>query len=208
MAADSLSQLYQRSDNEENKFWVENSQILHQLSFLLTNTSLSGLFVSSILSLLFQVFIYGTHTLPQPRQFENIFGAKLANKRPYKASISGMRLKQAELQEDDPETQKIKQEQLGNEHWQEINGVLYHKSLFFVRKAIQTELISRHHDDLLASHFCIKKTYKLLARKYHWSTVRHNVNVYIKGCDMCLTSKAVRHKPYSTFQSLLLPTYQ
>ena len=70
------------------------------------------------------------------------------------------------------------------------------------------ELISRHHDDLLAGHFGIEKTCKLLAKKYYWPTLRHNVKAYVKGCDVCLTSKAVQYKPYGDLQSLPVPTHQ
>ena len=37
--------------------------------------------------------------------------------------------------------------------------------------------------------------------------MRHNVNVYIKGCDVCLALKTVRHKLYCELQSLPLPTH-
>ena len=59
------------------------------------------------------------------------------------------------------------------------------------------ELISCHHNNLLAGHFGIEKTCKLLAQKYHWPSFRYNVEAYVKGCDVCLTFKAVHHKPYS-----------
>ena len=74
-------------------------------------------------------------------------------------------------------------------------------------EAIRTELISRHHDDPLAGHFGIEKTRELLAQKYFWPSLRHNVEAYVKGCDVCLASKAVKHKPYSDFQSLLIPIH-
>ena len=35
----------------------------------------------------------------------------------------------------------------------------------------------------------------------------HNVNDYVKGCDICLISKAVRHKPYGDLQSLPVLIY-
>ena len=69
------------------------------------------------------------------------------------------------------------------------------------------ELISRHHNDPLAGHFGIKKTLELLAQKYFWLSLRHNVEAYVKGCNVCLALKAVRNKPYGDFQSLLVPTH-
>ena len=70
------------------------------------------------------------------------------------------------------------------------------------------ELISRHHDNPLAGHFGIKKTRELLVKKYYWPIFRHNVEVYVKGCDVCLALKAIRHNPYSNLQSLSVPTHR
>ena len=75
-------------------------------------------------------------------------------------------------------------------------------------KAIQIGIVSRYHINLLAGHSSIKKTPKLLAQKYYWPTLCHNVEAYVKGCDACLASKTIRHKPYSDLQSLPVPTYQ
>ena len=74
-------------------------------------------------------------------------------------------------------------------------------------KAIWTKLISRHYDDPLAGHFGIKKTCELLAQKYFWPSLRHHVEAYVKGCDVYLALKAVRHKLYGDLQSLSLSTH-
>ena len=68
--------------------------------------------------------------------------------------------------------------------------------------------MSHHHDNPLAGHFGIEKTCKLLPGKYYWPTLRHDVKAYVKGCDVCLASKTVRHKPYSDLQSLPILTHQ
>ena len=86
--------------------------------------------------------------------------------------------------------------------------MLHYQSLSFVPKAIWTELISHHHNDFLASHFGIKKTYRLLAQKYYWPTLCHDVKAYVKDCDVCLASKTVQYKPYNDFQSLPVPIHQ
>ena len=86
--------------------------------------------------------------------------------------------------------------------------MLHHQDLPYVPELIRIELISRHHDDPLAGHFGIEKTRKLVARKYHWKTLRRDVENYVKGYDVCLASKAVRHKPYRDLQSLPVPTHR
>ncbi len=85
--------------------------------------------------------------------------------------------------------------------------MLYYQGLPYVLKVIRSELISRHHNDLPAGHFGIEKTRKLIARKYYWPTLQRDVEAYVKGCDVCLTSKVVCHKPYRDLQSLPVPTH-
>ena len=84
--------------------------------------------------------------------------------------------------------------------------MLHHQSLLYVPKLIKTELISRNHNDLLAGHFGIEKTWELVARKYYWKILSHNIKNYIKKCNVCLACKFVRHKSYS-LQSLLVLTH-
>ena len=76
-----------------------------------------------------------------------------------------MRLKLQELQESDSQAQKVRAEDL-QESWEDIKEILHHQGLSFVPETIQKELISQHHDNLLAGHFGIKKTWEFIARKY------------------------------------------
>ena len=108
-----------------------------------------------------------------------------------------MRLRLQELQEVNSEAQELKQQKVNG--YKKIDEIFHYECLLFIPKAIQTELISRHYNNLLNGFFGIEKTCDLLAQKYYWSTLRHNVKAYIKGCDICLALKTVRHKPYSDF---------
>ena len=81
---------------------------------------------------------------------------ELVNKDPYKASIGSMQLWLLELQEIDSDAQELRQQELQNGLYQDINRVLHHQGLLFVLKAIQTELICHYHNDLLAGYFGIK----------------------------------------------------
>ncbi len=60
---------------------------------------------------------------------------------------------------------------------------------------------------MLAGHFGIDKSRELIALKYYWPSLKIDVEAYFKGCDVCLASKAMRHKPYSDLQSLLISTH-
>ena len=118
-----------------------------------------------------------------------------------------MRLRLQELQDKDEQAWKLKIEQPVKDGWKDINGVLHHQSLLYVPEIIRIELISKHHDDPLAKHFGIKKSRKLVTRKYYWPMLCHDVDNYVKGCNVCLTSKAFWHKPYNDLQSLPIPTH-
>ena len=121
------------------------------------------------------------------------------------ANIDSMRLRLQELQETNSKAQELGQQ--GWESYEKVNEVFHHQGLSFVPEAIQIELISRYQDDPLSGYFGIKTTCELLARKYYWPIFKHNVEAYVKGCDMCLALKAVRYKPYADLQSLPVPTY-
>ena len=36
---------------------------------------------------------------------------------------------------------------------------------------------------------------------------RRDIEDYVRGCNICLASKAVQHKPYGDLQSLPIPTH-
>ncbi len=110
------------------------------------------------------------------------------------------------LQDDDKEVMKLRSKRLP-EGWKDIKQVFHYQGLLYVPKVIRSELINRHHDEPLTDHFGIEKTCELIARKYYWPTLQQDVKAYVKGCDVCLASKAVHHKPYGDLQSLLIPTH-
>ncbi len=67
---------------------------------------------------------------------------------------------------EDQEARRIREQGL-KEGWEEIEEVLHHQGLIYVLEIVRTELISRHHDDLLTGHFGIDKIRELIARKYY-----------------------------------------
>ena len=85
--------------------------------------------------------------------------------------------------------------------------MLHHQGLPYVPEIMQTELISRHHNNLLASHFGFEKTPELVAWKYYWPPLGYDVKDYVKGCNVCLALKTVWHKFYGNLQSLPVLIY-
>ena len=143
--------------------------------------------------------------VPKLREFWDSLQSKLLDKDPYTTSISGMRLRLDKLQAKDAQARKTRAEH--SKGWDNIDDVLHYQGLPYIPEIIRTKLISRHHNDPLAGHIGIEKTHKFIARKYYWPTLRHDVEDYVKGCDICLAPKAVQHKLYSDLQSLPIPTY-
>lgn len=45
-----------------------------------------------------------------------------------------------------------------------------------------------------------------MSGKYYWLTFYHDVEIYIQGCNVYLSSKTVCHKSYRELQFLLVPT--
>ena len=79
-----------------------------------------------------------------------------------------MRLKLHKLQAKDKQARKLRaNQQLGQQGWKDIDGVLHYQGLLYVPEIIQTKFISRHHNNPLTSHFGIKKTRELVALKYY-----------------------------------------
>ena len=139
------------------------------------------------------------YALPNLCQSCKMFRQELAAEGPYQASIGSMKLRLVELRAEDSQARKIRTEKLGG-NWEDSDGILHHQGLPYIPEIIRTELISRHHNDLLADYFGIEKTQELVARKYYWETLRHDVEVYVRGYDVCLASKAIKHKPYKNLQ--------
>ena len=153
-----------------------------------------------------QVLICGIYALPQLQHFWSTLRTEFANEQPYKASIGNIRFKLQKLQEANRKAQELRQQKTNG--YKKIDKIFHYQGLPFVPKAIQTKLISHQHNDPLADHFGIKKTCKLLAQKYFWPTLRHDVKAYVKDCNVCLASKAVCYKPYGNLQLLPVPTHR
>ena len=119
-----------------------------------------------------------------------------------------MKLRLSKLQENNEEAELFKTSVSLPEGWEDVEEVLQYQGLPYVPEIIRSEVISRYHNNPLAGHFGIDKIRKLVGRKYYWPSLRRDVESYVQGCDVCLASKAVRHKPYGDLQSLPIPTHR
>ena len=140
------------------------------------------------------------------QQFWTDIQSELVEDHFYRTSISRMRFRLARLHESDKEARKIRTEGLNG--YEELDGVLYYQKLLFVPKVIWTEIISQYHNKPLVNHFGINKIKDLVGRKYYWPSFQRDIEAYVKGCDIYLGLKAVRHKPYNDLQSLPVPIHR
>lgn len=79
--------------------------------------------------------------------------------------------------------------------------------LSYISKIICIKLINQYYNDPLVDYFRIKKTQELVSQKYYKPIFHFNVKAYIKGCDISLALKIVKHKFYNELQLPLVPTY-
>ena len=86
--------------------------------------------------------------------------------------------------------------------------MLYYRGLSYILEIIWSELMSQYQYNPLASYFKIDQTQDLIAKKYYWSTLYQDVEVYVKSCNVCLASKAIWHKRYENLLALPVPSHR
>lgn len=95
----------------------------------------------------------------------------------------------------------------GDWTWDSQGLLRYNNKLYVPEKgSIREELLKRHHNDPIAGHFDIDKTFELMSRKYYWDSIRADIKEYIDTCDIYQRMKVKRHRPYSELGTLPLPT--
>lgn len=97
--------------------------------------------------------------------------------------------------------------QLGKS-WSKVKKVFHYNNKPYILKTFGANLLERNYHDLLTRYFRVKKTLELCTRKYYQPKRRINVEIYIQVNDICMSSKAQKHKPYSSLQLLPTPTYK
>ena len=67
------------------------------------------------------------------------------------------------------------------------NGLLYKgQQLFLVpTSALIPILLHEFHSAPQAGHFGVFKTYRRLVSQFFWTRMKHDVQLFIKGCTVC-----------------------
>ncbi len=97
-------------------------------------------------------------------------------------------MKLFKLQDNNKKRKKFRLEGLP-EGSKDIKKVFHYQGLLYVSKVICSELISRQYDNSLIGYFGIEKTQELIAKKYYWPILQKDVEVYVKGYNMCLIQR-------------------
>ena len=63
-----------------------------------------------------------------------------------------------------------------------------------------------HHDNIIAGHLGVDKTYENIARHFYWPKLIKDVKRYIKSCDTCQRNKPTNQNPAGLLQPLDIPT--
>ena len=72
--------------------------------------------------------------------------------------------------------------------------------------SLRQDLLHEHHDSMLAGHFGVDKTVKLMLRHYYWPSLMRDVKHYVKTCPSCALGKSSTLKPAGLLQPLPIPT--
>src|SRR5690606_13057799 len=96
-----------------------------------------------------------------------------------------------------------------NEEYTMDHGVLLFKGSVMVpdNAEIKKDILNLCHDQPLAGHFGILKTYDLVKRSFYWHGMKSYIKKYVTSCDTCQRNKTSRHRPYGLLQSLSIPKH-
>jgi hypothetical protein len=89
----------------------------------------------------------------------------------------------------------------------EHQGRLMYRGCFYVPDyaPLRLRLIQDHHDPPTMGHPGRAKTLELLSRRYYWTSMRHDVERFVRNCHTCRRTKATRHAPFGTLKPLPVP---
>jgi hypothetical protein len=130
------------------------------------------------------------------------------------------RVNQAQLK--DPELIKIVErieagdrEALGAkaDYWRLNNGFLYYKGpqdkherlVMPNARLLKEELLNHHHDNLIAGHGGVNKTYQGLRGDYYWTGMMKGIRQYIASCECCQRAKWTRGKKAGLLNPIEIP---
>jgi len=70
---------------------------------------------------------------------------------------------------------------------------------------LRLQLLQDHHDPPAVGHPERAKTLELLARRYHWPSMRKDGDHFVRNCHVGRRTMSTRHAPYGVLQPLSVP---
>lgn len=91
--------------------------------------------------------------------------------------------------------------------WNTEDGLLLYRGKVYVPKdeAIRRDIVKLHHDSLPVGHPGRWKTYELVSRNYWWPGMSPFVERYVSGCDTCMRTKNLPHRPVGPLEPNEVP---
>ncbi len=92
--------------------------------------------------------------------------------------------------------------------WTQRGELLYKGSVLYMLEveALQMKILKKQHDDPLAGHLAIKKTYNTLRHKYFYPNMYKQVDAYCTSCLICQGARVIRVKQPGELQPFPIPT--
>jgi hypothetical protein len=99
---------------------------------------------------------------------------------------------------------------LHSSEWMNDNGLWHFRDRIYVPMIpeLRRKIVEQHHNSWIAGHAGRWKTLELVSRSYWWPNMSRYIGQYCKACDMCLHTKAQRHKPFGKLHPLPIPEAQ
>jgi hypothetical protein len=72
-------------------------------------------------------------------------------------------------------------------------------------RRLRFRLFEEFHDTKMGGRFGQEKTYLQSSRRFYWPDVEASIRRYVKGCDLCLRTKARQHAPVCLLEALDIP---
>jgi hypothetical protein len=82
------------------------------------------------------------------------------------------------------------------------DGLLLYNGMMYVPKSERTTILIVKHDSPIAGHYGIRKTKELVSRDYWWPKMTHDIESYVKSCDVCQRAKHSHRKQSGLLQPL------
>lgn len=70
---------------------------------------------------------------------------------------------------------------------------------------VRIEILRVYHNDLYGGHLGRDRTLELIARKYTWSTLRRDVEEYVRSCPECQRNTTPPRRPFGELAPLRCP---